>query len=198
VLSDSDHISELSFRQLVATAAFFLWVRFVGFIRVRSSKLPRAKLPPSRYNCSLKPKLTWETPLLLKKTQLFSIQLATFILSVGQICMDLRNFAIVLGCFLLMFANVFFVLEGGKDADQGENDDPDDDNKPPFSSAKESLLTIYRMMLGANERGWFTSDLTVLFFFFFSFFVQILLLSMLIAIGKKRRASLLLCCLVLC
>lgn len=150
------HSGTANFQRATALATFFTWLEFLGYIKS------------------------------------FSRELATFILSISQIMNDLKAFLGLLFCILCMFGSVFFVLLGAKDKDGDDNEDGDAeaDNDSaitaPFSTVRETALTMYRMMLGANERSWFESggyiDLSVIFFFFYSFFVQVLLLSMLIAI----------------
>lgn len=87
-----------------------------------------------------------------------------------------------------MFGSLFFILLGAQGDSTNEEDDTTDegDAAAPFSTGRETALTMYRMMLGENDRAWFHSDgyidMSVVFFFLYSFFVQVLLLSMLIAI----------------
>ena len=113
---------------------------------------------------------------------------ATFVLSIFQILTDLREFMIVLLLFVLMFTNAFYLLLSSAENSSSSSDAADDDEASPFTSFGETLLTMYRMMLGDFERDWFTSEskevagVTVALFVIFTFLVMVLLLNMLIAI----------------
>ena len=113
---------------------------------------------------------------------------ATFVLSIFQILTDLREFMIVLLLFVLMFTNAFYLLLSSAENSSSSSDAADDDEASPFTSFGETLLTMYRMMLGDFERDWFTSEskevagVAVALFVIFTFLVMVLLLNMLIAI----------------
>ena len=151
--------SQTWFRILVVATSCSLWLEVLNFLK-----------------------------LLHKKT-------ATFVLSIFQIFNDLREFILVLLLFVLMFTNAFYLLlssavVSSSDDTAAADDDDDDDGEEgdPFSTFGETLLTMYRMMLGDFERDWFSSKsetvavVTVMLFIIFTFMVMVLLLNMLIAI----------------
>ena len=151
--------SQTWFRILVVAASCSLWLEVLNFLK-----------------------------LLHKKT-------ATFVLSIFQIFNDLREFILVLLLFVLMFTNAFYLLlssavvSSSDDTAAADDDDGDDGEGDPFSTFGETLLTMYRMMLGDFERDWFSSKesdtvalVAVMLFIIFTFMVMVLLLNMLIAI----------------
>ena len=87
--------------------------------------------------------------------KLLHADFAKFVLAIVQIVTDIRSFCVILLLILLMFANVFYVMlapaasGGHDDGDNGEADGGDDgDDDKPFRNVPETLLTLYRMMLG--------------------------------------------------
>lgn len=117
---------------------------------------------------------------LLGYIRLFGVKLATFILSLFQIAKDIRSFMIVLLIFMMGFANVFFIVLTPRLRTF---------EQASFHSVGESLLSMYRMMLGDNDRDWFhvsdnahASRFMVFMFVIYSFFVTVILLNILIAV----------------
>ena len=109
-------------------------------------------------------------------------------LSLHQIIGDLEYFLIVLALFMLMFGHCFFILMW-KPASDDDLEDPNDDYEPaPFETVRETLLSVFRMMLGDFQRGWFSTDndqiddASVLVFVTFVFVCNIVLLNVLIAV----------------
>ena len=103
-------------------------------------------------------------------------------MSLTQILSDLKFFLIVMALFMLMFGNVFLVLL------PREEESSDEDDAPPFGTELETLLTLFRMMLGDFERSWFSansdeiSSVAVCAFVLYEFLITVLLLNMLIAV----------------
>ena len=100
----------------------------------------------------------WGFPARLKLigyVKLLHADFAKFVLAIVQIVTDIKSFCVILLLILLMFANVFYVMlapaasGGHDDGDNGETDGGDDgDDDKPFRNVPETLLTLYRMMLG--------------------------------------------------
>ena len=124
---------------------------------------------------------------LISFIKLLNIKFATFVLSLSQIMHDLEFFLVVLGLFMLMFGNAFYVMLSSPLDTTGTDED---DESPPFGTISETFLTVFRMMLGDFERGWFTAEsessrvapFLITLFVLYMFTVMILLLNMLIAI----------------
>ena len=124
---------------------------------------------------------------LISFIKLLNIKFATFVLSLSQIMHDLEFFRVVLGLFMLMFGNAFYVMLSSPLDTTGTDED---DESPPFGTISETFLTVFRMMLGDFERGWFTAEsessrvapFLITLFVLYMFTVMILLLNMLIAI----------------
>lgn len=89
--------------------------------------------------------------------KLLHADFAKFVLAIIQILTDIKSFCVILLLILMMFANVFYIslapaASGGDDDDDDEaggDDDAIDDE--PFHNVPETLLTLYRMMLGGSS-----------------------------------------------
>ena len=95
---------------------------------------------------------------------------------------------VVFMVFVLMFAQVFYILLGPDAPEDGDGDVYDDDAEP-FHSGFESVISVGLMSTGVFERSWFldNDDATrshVLEFYFvvFLFVVFIIMLNVLIAV----------------
>lgn len=119
--------------------------------------------------------------------KLFGMKLATFILCLFQIARDISSFMMVLIVVMLGFTNVFFVVLQERIGHTTISSNDGDES--PFSTVGESLLSVYRMMLGDFERDWFrisnnqsAANYMVLMFAMYMFIVTIILLNILIAV----------------
>ena len=77
-------------------------------------------------------------------------------LAIVQILTDIKSFCVILLLILLMFANVFYIslapaASGDDDDDDEAGGDDDADDDKPFHNVPETLLTLYRMMLGGSS-----------------------------------------------
>ena len=114
----------------------------------------------------------------------FSQPIATFVLMINQVILDLRSFLVVLLVVILMFGHAFYVLLSDNDPDN------------PFKSfglrvnetEGETLSTLYLTLLGDFDMDAYkmkndpNDPFASWLFFLFSFIVMIILLNVLIAI----------------
>ena len=126
-----------------------------------------------------------------------SLKFAVFVFSLLRIAEDLASFIFVLLIIMIGAASIFFVLLGPLDdcsIDTGPNtvyngtNNECDMTEEAFSSAGETMLTVFRMMLGDFERDWFrgedneVSRLGAVLLVIFMIIVNVLLLNILIAV----------------
>ena len=87
--------------------------------------------------------------------KLLHADFAKFVLAIVQILTDIKSFCVILLLILLMFANVFYIslapAASGGDDDEEAGGDVDADDDEPFHNVPETLLTLYRMMLGGSS-----------------------------------------------
>ncbi|KOO35613.1 hypothetical protein Ctob_015124 [Chrysochromulina tobinii] len=138
---------------------------------------------------------------LLKFVKVINQKFATYVLCLVQIALDIRSFLVIMLLVMLAFGNMFYILayrgrlgqpfeaDGGSArplvrADEGVEDVVvgEDDVDVAFVSVSETLISVYRLMIGDFEREWFQTPFLVGLFLAYTFIVMIMLLNILIAV----------------
>ncbi|GMH90359.1 hypothetical protein TL16_g11745 [Triparma laevis f. inornata] len=106
----------------------------------------------------------------------FSQPIATFVLMINQIILDLRSFMLVLMVVLAAFGHAFYLVLSHQEMDLA-HDDPN-----PFGDLYIAARTMYMALLGDFEPDAYSETFEWMLFVMFSFLVMIILLNVLIAI----------------
>ena len=138
---------------------------------------------------------------LLKFVKVINQKFATYVLCLVQIALDIRSFLVIMLLVMLAFGNMFYILayrgrlgqpfetDGGSARPLLRADERvegvvegEDDVDVAFVSVSETLISVYRLMIGDFEREWFQTPFLVGLFLAYTFIVMILLLNILIAV----------------
>lgn len=127
---------------------------------------------------------------MLATVKVLSINLATFMYSLGRIISDLGEFLFVMVAVTFMFATSFYVLLG---VDEEVDDEFETGgfifDTRPFQTFTQASLSLFNTMMGNFESDWFETSasfelsiVSTILFIFFMFLVVIVMLNVLIAI----------------
>ena len=137
---------------------------------------------------------------LLAYVKVLNQKFATYVLCLFQIAADIRSFLVILLLVMFAFGTMFYlvsVVPVARDERAAarflrSRDEADGAGTSahaahfgvgaPFWTMEETLVTVYRMMIGDFERDWFGSTFTLLLFLGYTFIVMILMLNILIAV----------------
>ena len=131
---------------------------------------------------------------LLGYVKVLNQKFATYVLCLFQIAADIRSFLVILLLVMCAFGNMFYLVNAApvvhserfrslrRDDDEGHHTQSHTGAAGPFWSVEETLVSVYRMMIGDFERDWFSSMFMLLLFLGYTFIVMILMLNILIAV----------------
>ena len=113
--------------------------------------------------------------------KVWSIKMATFVLLLGRVLIDVQSFMVVLIIFIAIAAALFYIAEKyvllGKDEENGYYDDEDDD-----ISFAEIAWTTWLMALGSYSADTYNSLLTGSIFTVAILWIVVTMMNILIAV----------------
>ena len=120
-------------------------------------------------------------------------------LALLQIANDIRSFLVILLMVMFGFGSMFFLasmpppadgrrLDEDADAPSGEADD-EAEIGDAFGAPVETIVSVYRLMLGDFDREWFPRPLTLVMFLAYTFIANIMMLNVLIAVVSDSYAN---------
>ena len=148
------------------------------------------------------PLASWTTGMLwlrlLGYMRVLNINFATYITCLGQILYDITYFLIIMVIVMLLFGSMIFIwnidanyidiawepswnVEGELEISHHSHDSSNFDMNT-FRTVFETLLTMFRCVLGESHRYWFHSAMDISIYVLYEIIVVILMLNVLIAV----------------
>jgi len=123
-----------------------------------------------------------------------NLEMATFILALVQILIDIRSFAFVLLVIIMMFGDAMHVIftstDNGAFCEVEEGEELDDNVADFCTSSGTSFLRMYGLLLGDFELGEYRQNVIVTgMFIVYTIFGVIMLLNVLIAVVSDSYAK---------